>query len=222
MNSRSIMAIAAHPGDAMFTMGAIVARHIRDGAEGMFVSLSLGERGSPTVPPDDYGSQQRAAMEEAAKLLGAGARFMSYRDAEIPYCEQASVALADIIRERRPDIIVTHWRGSWHKDHRNTHMLVRDAVFYAELHATNSVQNVFYAENWEDAEDFRVDATLDITPVYEQWIEACALFPMWRGETGLMRYNDYYQSLAVMHGCLAGCKYAVGLMAPAEQRVRRL
>jgi hypothetical protein len=25
---------------------------------------------------------------------------------------------------------------------------------------------------------------------------------MWRGETGLIRYNDYYSSLAVMRGAL--------------------
>src|SRR6266567_6767860 len=39
-----ILAVAAHPGDAFFTMGAAVALQVHLGARGVFVSLSLGER----------------------------------------------------------------------------------------------------------------------------------------------------------------------------------
>ena len=66
----TIMAVAAHPGDALFTMGAAVAQHIHDGGRGVFVSLSLGERGHPTMPPKEYGALQRVATERAAKKLG--------------------------------------------------------------------------------------------------------------------------------------------------------
>jgi LmbE family N-acetylglucosaminyl deacetylase len=64
----TIMAIAAHPGDGMFTMGAAVAQHIHDGGKGVFLSLSLGERGSNTIPTPEYGEMQRAAMTNAAKM----------------------------------------------------------------------------------------------------------------------------------------------------------
>jgi LmbE family N-acetylglucosaminyl deacetylase len=50
------MAIAAHPGDGMFTMGAAVAQHVHDGGKGIFLSLSLGERGSNTIPTPEYGA----------------------------------------------------------------------------------------------------------------------------------------------------------------------
>jgi hypothetical protein len=45
---------------------------------------------------------------------------------------------------------------------------------------------------------------------------------MWRGQTGFFRYNDYYSSLAVMRGCLAGFKKAVALMSDLSQRTDRL
>jgi hypothetical protein len=45
---------------------------------------------------------------------------------------------------------------------------------------------------------------------------------MWRGETGLIRYNDYYQSLAVRRGCLAGFRHAVALMSDPNQRTTRI
>src|SRR5437870_12503105 len=115
--SSTIMAIAAHPGDALFAMGAAVAAEIAQGGRGIFLSLSLGERGSPTIPPAKYGAMQREATEKAAAILGAEADFLSYPDAEIPLTDEASLAVADRIRQFKPAVVVTHWSGSWHKDH---------------------------------------------------------------------------------------------------------
>src|SRR5690242_21327444 len=66
----SVMAIAAHPGDAFFAMGAPVALAAHAGAKGCFLSLSLGERGSPMIPPAQYGAMQREAAQKAAGILG--------------------------------------------------------------------------------------------------------------------------------------------------------
>ncbi len=221
----SIMAIAAHAGDGFFAMGAPVALAIHQGSQGTFLSLSLGEKGSATIPPERYGPMQREASERAARLLGAAAAFLPYSDGEIPANDEAAFAVCDAIRKYKPDIVVTHWRESWHKDHRACYKIVDDAIFYAGLPAiarkapAHTVQKLFFAENWEDAQGFAADTYLDITPVFDRWFEACALFPMWRGETGF-RYNDYYHSLAVARGCLSNFKYAASLMSPSEQLVR--
>ncbi|MEK7405166.1 MAG: PIG-L deacetylase family protein [Acidobacteriota bacterium] len=226
--SSTIMAIAAHPGDAVFTMGATVAQHIAAGGGGVFLNLSLGEKGHPTMPPREYGALQRAAMEKAARLLGAGAAFLAYPDAEIPFNDEACFAACDLIREHKPDLVVTHWSGSWHKDHQNCHLIVRDAIFYAGLAAirrklpAHQVRKLFFADNWEDATNFQPDTYLDIGQVYEKWLEACAVFPMWRGENKFFRYNDYYPNLALVRGCLGGAKYAVALMSDPNQRFVRV
>ncbi len=223
----TILAIAAHPGDAFFTMGAAVAQQISTGSRGVFLSLSLGERGHPAIAPKEYGALQHAAAEKAAKIVGAEALFLSYPDAEIPLSDEASLAVCDVMRQVQPAVVVTHWSGSWHKDHQNCHAIVRDAVFYAGLpglareRTAHSVAKLFFAENWEDISGFLPDTYLDVSPAYERWVEACSQFPMWRGETGF-RYHDYYRSLAVMRGCLGGFQYAVALMAAAGQREQRL
>jgi hypothetical protein len=92
----------------------------------------------------------------------------------------------------------------------------------ARTRAAHSVSKVFYAENWEDATNFVPDIYIDIEPVYERWLQACDFYPMWRGQTGFFRYNDYYSSLSVMRGCVSGYKHAVALMADENQRVQRL
>ncbi len=225
--SANVMAIAAHPGDAFFAMGAPVALAISMGGEGIFVSLSLGERGSSSIAAGQYGAMQRDASNRAAQTLGARTALLTYADGEIPVTDEAKFAVCDLIRQYRPTVVLTHWRGSWHKDHRACHEIADDAVFYAALPAiirkqlAHSVQRVFCADNWEDAEGFRADTYLDVTPVFDRWSEACGVFPMWRGENGF-RYKDYYQSRAVETGCLSGSRYAVALMSAPDQLARRV
>jgi len=223
----NIMAIAAHPGDAFFAMGAPVAVQTHRGGQGMFLSLSLGEKGSATIPPAQYGQMQRVASERAALMLSARALFLDYPDGQVPVNDEVKFTVCDVIREQKPDVIVTHWRGSWHKDHQACHSIVSDAIFYAGLPAiarkdpAHNVAKLFFGDNWEDAKDFGADTYLDISDVFERWIQACAVFPMWRGENGF-RYNDYYTSLAVERGCLAGFQHAVALMSAPDEIPRRL
>lgn len=223
----SVMAIAAHPGDAFFAMGAPVAVATRGGGQGWFLSLSLGERGSASIPARQYGEAQRQAAEKAAALLGAKAQFLSYPDGEIPVNEEAKFAVCDVIRACKPSTIVTHWKGSWHKDHRACNEIVNDAIFYAGLPAiarkdpAHAVRKLYFADNWEDADGFVADTYLEITLVYDDWLKASNEFPMWRGETGF-RYNDYYSSRAIGQGCLSNFKRAVALMSAEDQRVMRI
>lgn len=223
------MAIAAHPGDGLFTMGGVLAKQIAQQGSGILLCLSMGERGAPKdVPVKQYAEMQRAATEKATHMLGAEAVFLPYPDAQIPFNDESALRVCDVIREHKPDVVLTHWSGSWHKDHQNCHLIVRDAVFYAGLETlvrsrpAHSVSRLFYAENWEDASNFVPDTYVDIETVYDKWLQACDLYPMWRGQTGFFRYNDYYSSLSVMRGCLSGFKHAAALMSDPNQRTQRV
>lgn len=223
----SVMAIAAHPGDAFFAMGAPVALASHLGGQGSFLSLSLGEKGSATIAPVQYGLLQQEASTKAAALLGATALFLHYGDGDVPGNDVAAFAVCDFIRQYKPHVVVTHWKGSWHKDHRACYEIVQNAIFYAALpgfarqYPAHAVKSLYFADNWEDAHDFVADTYLDITPIYDQWLNACGAFPMWRGENGF-RYNDYYASRAIECGCLSGSRQAVALMSPTEQRIQHM
>jgi len=43
------------------------------------------------------------------------------------------------------------------------------------------------------AENFKPD-NLDISGVFDKWIQASDAYPIWSGQTGFFRYNDYYSS----------------------------
>ena len=222
----NVMVVAAHPGDAFFAMGAPVAVATHGGGQGWLLSLSLGERGSAVIPPEQYGALQHQAAEKGAASIGAKALFLAYPDGEIPVNDEAKFAVCDAIRACKPSNIVTHWKGSWHKDHRACYDIVADAIFYAGLAAIvrkdppHNARKLYFANNWEDADGFVADTYLEITPVFDKWVDACNQFPMWRGENGF-RYDDYYTSLAIGQGCLSNFKRAVSFMSSPDQRAVR-
>ncbi len=124
-------------------------------------------------------------------------------------------------------ILITHWKGSIHKDHEATYQIVQDAIFYAALPSikrklpAHGCYTQFFAENWEDPHDFEVDTYVDITESYDQWIAGALEYELFSGSISTFHYMDYCKALAVTRGCLAGKKYAVGLMRPRGARIQK-
>ena len=87
------------------------------------------------MSPEEYAEQKIREGHKAAEVLGAKAIFLPYKDAELPVNDEVKYRLADVIRAEKPTIMVTHWKGSIHKDHENTYYIVQDAIFYAALPA---------------------------------------------------------------------------------------
>lgn len=222
-----IMVVGAHAGDAEIMAGAVVAKYTNAGHEAVLVHLTPGEKGHRTMSPEDYAEQKIAEGHKAAEALGAKAIFLPYKDAELPVNDEVKYALADVIRAEKPTMIITHWKGSIHKDHENTYYIVQDAIFYAALPAikrelpAHGCYTQFFAENWEDPYDFEIDTYVDITDTYEQWIKATEEYELFSGSISNFRYMDYYKSLAVVRGCLSNSQYAVGLMRPKGSKVHR-
>ena len=217
-----LMVVGAHAGDAEVTCGGLIAKLARAGHEVVIVHMTLGERGHPKLSEEEYAAQKRREAEEAARILGAKPVFLPYRDGELPVSGEVKFRLCDLIREYRPEILVTHWRGSIHRDHRNTYRNVVDALFYAALPAVKRekpahwVRRVFLAENWEDPRGFRPNVYVDISDAFEVWREAASAYAFARGETGFP-YIEYYTCLFRIRGIESGFKYAQALMAPSEQ-----
>lgn len=220
-----IVVVGAHAGDAELMAGGIMASATDLGYKATIVHMTLGEKGHPSLPPEEYGRQKRREAEAAAKALGADVVFMGYRDGELRTDEEAKTELAKVLRRLSPRVVVTHWRGSLHKDHVATHIITGDAVFYHAikwfgLGGSPSGCRIFYAENWEDSAGYKTDIYIDISSVAERWREAMEQYAFARGETGFP-YVDYYLSLARLRGIEVGVGYAQTLMLPWYARKRR-
>ncbi|MBI3961600.1 MAG: PIG-L family deacetylase [Deinococcus sp.] len=222
-----ILAVGGHQGDMELTCGAVIAKYTSAGHKATFLSLTPGEKGHPTLPPDKYREQKMAEGREVARLLGAKALFLPYPDAELPVNEEVQYAIADVIRQVKPTILITHWSGSFHPDHRAAHHNVIGSLLKAGLkwiqrqRPAHGVGKVFFAENWEDAEGFVTELYVDVSTSFKTWAEAIKHMAFARGETGFP-YVDYYTSLARARGAETGCQYAQAFMPYRYARRQRV
>ena len=223
-----LMVIGAHAGDAENMAAATVLKHTRAGHDATLVHMTLGEAGHPSSPPEVYAEQRKREVEEAARLMGAKAIWLPYRDGELPVNEEIKFQACDLIRREKPTIILTHWKGSFHKDHVATYEIVRDAIFYAALPAikrelpAHRVQGVYFPENWEDMDGWRADIYLDVSDVWEAYLNVLRSHEFIRGGISSFRYFDYYNALGATRGCLGGFQKAVALMMQPGSWVRKL
>ncbi len=223
-----MMVIGAHAGDAENMAGAAMLVHARAGRPATIVHMTLGEAGHPRLDPATYAEQRKAEIQESARLLRARAIWLPYHDGRLPANADVALEICDLIRRERPAVILTHWRGSIHKDHIATHDVVRDAVFYAALPAlsrelpAHRVRAVYYPENWEDMDGWRPDVFLDATRVWDDYLAALRTHELMRGGISTFRYYDYYDALGTVRGCLGGYGKAVALMMPDRSWTQRL
>ncbi len=208
--------------------GAIVLKHTRAGHHATIVHMTLGEAGHPTLAPAAYAAQRQVEVEESARLMGARAIVLSYRDGELPVNDAIKMQVCDLIRAEKPTLILTHWKGSIHKDHIATHEIVRDAVFYAALPAlprdlpAHRVAALYFPENWEDMEGWRADIYLDVTDVWDDYLRVLRSHELMGGNISAFRYLDYYDALGTLRGCLGGFRKGAALMMNPGAWVRRL
>lgn len=222
-----IMVIGAHAADAELMGGGAILAHARLGWRSAMVHLTLGEKGHKALEASTYAEIKRSEAEEAATIFGADCHILPYLDGELPVSVDVQWAIADLIREFRPDVIVTHWKGSLHQDHINCHVNVLSSLFFAGL--KTFVRNkpahypsaVYFGENWEDEEGFEAEVYLDISSEWDVYYEAVTSYGLVRGEAASFRYTQWYDGTSRARGAERGLDRAVALMPHRTMYTRR-
>src|SRR5256885_1984560 len=130
-----LMVVGAHISDAENMAGAVMLKHKRAGWDITIVHVTPGEKGHPTLPPEEYIKMRLADAKASAEFIGANVEILPYKDAESQVTDEATWMVADLIRKYRPTVLITHWKGSFHQDHNNTHDIVHRALSKAGLPA---------------------------------------------------------------------------------------
>ncbi len=224
-----ILAIGAHMGDVEIACGMALAAHVRQGKTVAILHLTPGEKGHPSLPAEQYARQKHEEARAAAAVYGAQLYTLDYRDGELPINDEVQFQICDVIRACRPQVILTHWHGSIHKDHTACALNIPNAIFYAAIrgfereHPPHWVPHLYYAENWEDQEGFEPEVFLEITEAdIALWQQAAEKYELFRGGISHFPYIDYYRALARVRGAEIGCLYAVAFAVPPRARRRRV
>ncbi|WII36578.1 PIG-L deacetylase family protein [Paenibacillus thiaminolyticus] len=219
----TILAIGGHVGDMELTAGGVLASHSLKGDRIVTLALTAGERGVPAGRDmAEYREQKVNEAKAFAEMLGGEAIVFDTPDGELQDNDENRLKVCDVIREVRPNIIITHFKNSMHKDHMTTHRIVNDARFFAGLPSFQRelpaffASKLYYAENWEDAVDYKPYVYVDFSQeAYDLWVKAVSLHWFVTGSTSFP-YLEYYKHLARVRGIEARKEYAETFMIPEE------
>jgi 4-oxalomesaconate hydratase len=113
--SRKLLVIGAHSADFVWRAGGAVAVCTSAGGTADVVALSYGERGEsgelwkePDQTVDNVKRIRHEEAERAAGHLGATFRCLDFGDYPLEIDQERLLAIADVIRDAAPDVIVTH------------------------------------------------------------------------------------------------------------------
>ncbi|MDR6553326.1 PIG-L family deacetylase [Paenibacillus qinlingensis] len=219
----TILGIGGHVGDMELTAGGVLASHALKGDRVVTLALTAGERGVPAGRiMSEYREQKVNEANEFAKMLGGEAIVFDIPDGELQDNDDMRYRVCDVIRQVKPNIIITHFKNSMHKDHMTTHRIVNDARFYAGLASferelpNHFASKLYYAENWEDAVDYRPYVYVDFSQeAYDLWVKAVSTHWFVTGSKSFP-YLEYYKHLARVRGIEARKQYAETFMIPEE------
>lgn len=212
---KTIMAIGGHIGDMELSTGGVLATLALQGHSILTVALTPGEKGNPAhLTVAEYRKQKMEEANGFAALLGGRAIVLDTPDGELADNEDNRFALCDIIREMKPNVLLTHWKNSMHKDHEVTHRIVRDAQFYAALPGferalpAHFAAGPWFAENWEDPIGFRPYRYVEVSDEgFALWERAISLHWFTVHSTSFS-YKEYYTHLMSVRGIEARKKRA--------------
>lgn len=138
---KTILAIAAHPDDVEFQCAGTLALLHKLGHRIHIATMTAGDCGSMNHGPAEIQAIRRGEAAKAAAVLGAGYTCLEELDLSIEHDAPTRRKVTRLLREVRPDVVITHMPMDYMADHEKTSENVRDACFNA------SVPNYYMAEH---------------------------------------------------------------------------
>lgn len=126
-----ILAIHAHPDDIEILAGGTCARLAAAGHELTFVTLCDGDCGSREYSPEETARIRKGEAAQAAALIGAKYQWGGFHDLAIFNDDASRRQTTGLIRQLRPEMVLTSAPSDYLADHEMVSLLVRDACFAA-------------------------------------------------------------------------------------------
>lgn len=157
-----IIFFGAHPDDVELSAGGTAAKCVKDGLRIGIVDLTRGEMGTRGTP-----QTRKKEAQGAAKALGAAFRQqLDFQDGNLQTGREQELEIIELLRIRRPKLVVAPWPDDRHPDHTRAGRIVTEASFYAGLkslqtgapaHRPQTV--LYYLQNYMIAPSFVVDVS---------------------------------------------------------------
>ncbi|MCC7234239.1 MAG: PIG-L family deacetylase [Bryobacterales bacterium] len=224
-----ITCIHAHPDDAEIFLGGTLALLARRGHEVTIVTMTPGDCGTKEHSPDVISRMRRAEGAAGAEKLGAKYLCAEFRDMAVFNNDESRRRVTALLRDLRPDLVLTASPSDYHCDHEATSHLVRDACFgaacpnydctaFSAAPAPGAIPHLYFADPAEGADRegriVRPDFVVDITSVFDLKRDSLACHHSQRqwllDHHGMDNYLDEMEKWTKARGKMAGVTYGEG------------
>jgi N-acetylglucosamine malate deacetylase 1 len=215
-----VLAVGAHPDDLEILCGGTLARYVQEGHDVVMCNATLGNRGSFEHTSEEIAQIRLREAKRAAEIAGAEHVTLGLSDAEVNAADPEQVRLVvDLVRDARPDVIITHSPNDYMSDHNETSRLVFGASFHATLplydtgkahHGT--VAPIFYMDTVMGV-DFQPVEYVDVTATIETkvaMLEAHESQLTWLRDHDGVDVVEQMKTVTRFRGQQCGVQYAEG------------
>ncbi len=131
MEELIVMGVGAHPDDLEILCGGTLAKYADLGHKVFMAHLLNGDKGHYEIDSQELAGIRKTEADEAGRIIGAEVVSLDLPDGELFSDLETRKLVMDLIREARPDVIITHAPGDYCSDHTVTSELVCSASFFS-------------------------------------------------------------------------------------------
>lgn len=124
-----VLVLGAHPDDAEFFAGGLLASHYRIGSTMRLISVTNGQSGHQSVPSHELIVRRRAEAAAAGRVVKSEYVTWDFPDGSLLPTIELRLAIIREIRTFQPDLVLTHRTFDYHPDHRAVGQAVQDASY---------------------------------------------------------------------------------------------
>lgn len=174
-----ILALGAHPDDCDIKAAGTAVKYARAGHEVTFVSLTNGVTGHHEIGGIELVQRRKAEAEAAATIAGIKYLVLDIPSGELMPDLPTRRRMIQMLREIKPDLVMSHRPNDYHPDHRAAAELVQDACYLATV--PNNVPLtpallempivVYFQDGFQKPYPFKPDVAISIDDVIEQKLD---------------------------------------------------
>lgn len=213
-----ILAVGAHPDDLEILCAGTLAKYT-DRGDQVFMAISTnGEVGSPTLPKEEIAQIREKEARASAGVIGAELHWLGYPDEFLYDNEEVRLRYIDLVRETRPDIVITHDPlHDYHPDHLTTGRILWNIRVMTTVpniktkHQPCSKIPALYFMDTIAGINFSPEEYVDITPTIEKKKKMLASHESqaaWLKDQYDMSYIEFMEICSGFRGIQSGVRYA--------------
>ncbi|MEF9988895.1 MAG: PIG-L deacetylase family protein [Christensenellaceae bacterium] len=216
----NVLAIGCHPDDLEIACSGTLAKYAQAGHNVFMCHVANGNLGHAIIMPPELSEIRAKEAQNAARIIGAESFNIDVGDMNVEASrKETTLKLVQVMRETKPDLIITHNPDDYMRDHMQTSQLAFHASFAATVphmqtvaEAYGEIVPLFYMDTLAGI-NFIPTEYVDITDTIEKKLEALACHDSqikWMRDHDKIDFIDFVRTCSKYRGLQCSVPYAEG------------